>query len=72
MESLPLFTRGVKLFLVGLAKKVLIANQMGVLWDAIKTGGPESGMLGSWVGIIAFTLQIYFDFAGYSDMAQRA
>ncbi len=70
VESLPLFTRGVKLFLVGLAKKVLIANQMGVLWDAIKTGGPESGMLGSWVGIIAFTLQIYFDFAGYSDMAR--
>lgn len=68
-ESMPMFTHGVKLFLVGLAKKVLIANQMGILWAAIK-GGTNNGILGSWVGIIAFTLQIYFDFAGYSDMAR--
>ena len=68
-ESMPMFTRGVKLFLVGLAKKVLIANQMGVLWEAVK-GGSGNGILGSWIGIIAFTLQIYFDFSGYSDMAR--
>lgn len=67
-ESWPLFNRGVTLFLVGLAKKVLLANPMGILWNSIKTD-PASGILGSWVGIIAFTLQIYFDFSGYSDMA---
>lgn len=68
-ESRDLLERGTKLFLVGLAKKVLIANQMGLLWSGIK-GEPGSGLLGSWVGIIAFTLQIYFDFSGYSDMAR--
>lgn len=68
-ESRALFERGTKLFLVGLAKKVLLANQMGLLWSGIKSD-PASGILGSWVGIIAFTLQIYFDFSGYSDMAR--
>lgn len=68
-ESLPLFDRGVKLFLAGLGKKVLLANPMGLLWSALK-GNAEAGLLGSWVGIIAFTLQIYFDFSGYSDMAR--
>lgn len=68
-ESRTLFDRGVKLFLAGLAKKVLIANQMGLLWDSLKKD-PESGIIGSWIGILAFTLQIYFDFSGYSDMAR--
>ncbi len=68
-ESLDLFTNGVKLFTLGLAKKVLIANQMGLLWAEIK-GDEASGVLGSWVGILSFTLQIYFDFSGYSDMAR--
>ena len=56
--------------MVGVAKKVLIANSLGKLWDyyaAIPDGGLT--VLGSWLGIIAFTLQIYFDFSGYSDMA---
>ncbi len=68
-ETLELFTKGVRLFVLGLAKKVLIANQMGLLWSQLK-GDAESGIIGSWVGIIAFTLQIYFDFSGYSDMAR--
>lgn len=68
-ETLDMFTKGVKLFVLGLAKKVLIANQMGLLWTQIK-GDTESGVLASWVGITAFTLQIYFDFSGYSDMAR--
>ena len=68
-ENLKQFTEGVKLFLVGLAKKVLLANEMGNLWDAIRDSGSSSGALGAWVGIIAYTLQIYFDFSGYSDMA---
>ena len=67
-ETLDQFTKGVCVFCVGLAKKVLIANQMGALWDNIRATG-EMGWLGSWVGIIAYTFQIYFDFSGYSDMA---
>ncbi|MBR0028188.1 MAG: MBOAT family protein [Clostridia bacterium] len=66
-ENLMQFADGVKIFIVGLAKKVLIANQTGVLWEALKGG--NNGILASWVGIIAFAFQIYFDFSGYSDMA---
>ncbi len=62
-----LFEKGVRLFTVGLCKKVLLANQLGMMWDEFSSG---AGALGSWVGIIAFTLQIYFDFSGYSDMAR--
>ena len=66
-ENLTQFADGVKIFIVGLAKKVLIANQTGVLWEALRSG--DNGILASWVGIIAFAFQIYFDFSGYSDMA---
>ena len=69
-ETLPMFSKGIKLFLIGLAKKVLLANQLGIFWQAIKGAGVQSGILGSWVGIIAFSMQIYFDFSGYSDMAR--
>ncbi len=68
-ESWPMFNKGVKLFMVGMAKKVLIANQMGALWAQIKPAD-DNGLLGAWAGIIAFSLQIYFDFSGYSDMAR--
>ena len=68
-ETLEQFTHGVKVFMVGLAKKVLIANQMGVMWDSIRQSGEANGVLGSWIGIAAYTFQIYFDFSGYSDMA---
>ena len=68
-ETLDDFTKGVCIFCVGLAKKVLIANQMGALWDSMQATGENNGWLGSWVGIIAYTFQIYFDFSGYSDMA---
>ena len=66
-ENLQQFSDGVKIFLVGLAKKVLIANQMGVLWDTLREA--NGGIAAAWVGIIAFAFQIYFDFSGYSDMA---
>ncbi len=69
-ETLDDFTKGVKLFCVGLGKKVLLANQMGLLWDSIRESGQANGVLGSWVGIIAYAFQIYFDFSGYSDMAR--
>lgn len=68
-ETLDSFTHGVKLFLVGLGKKVLIANQMGTLTSAVFSTTDENGVIGTWVGIIAYTFQIYFDFSGYSDMA---
>ncbi len=69
-ETLEQFNNGVKLFLVGLGKKVLIANQMGLMWDSIRATTDQNGVLGSWIGISAYALQIYFDFSGYSDMAR--
>lgn len=64
------FHDGAALILVGLAKKVLIANQMGRLWDTLRDAGGSAGVLGAWAGAVAFALQIYFDFGGYSDMAR--
>lgn len=68
-ENIAQFAKGVKLFVIGLAKKVLIANQMGLLWDTLRETTGANGIVGSWIGIISFAFQIYFDFAGYSDMA---
>jgi alginate O-acetyltransferase complex protein AlgI len=68
-ENIDLFAKGIKLFTLGLAKKVLLANPMGLLWDSLReTEG--RGAIASWVGVIAFSLQIYYDFSGYSDMAR--
>ncbi|WP_053955376.1 MBOAT family O-acyltransferase [Inediibacterium massiliense] len=69
-ENIKLFGEGVQLFIIGLSKKVLLANNIGLLWDSIK-GLPshEISIVSAWTGIIAFTFQIYFDFSGYSDMA---
>ena len=61
---------GVYRFLIGLGKKVILANQLGELSDRFLTGSLDGlSTMGAWVGIIAFSLQIYFDFSGYSDMA---
>ncbi len=69
-ETADLFSSGVKRFTVGLGKKILIANNVGALWDTVSaTDLTQLPMLTAWVGIIAFTFQIYFDFSGYSDMA---
>ena len=69
-ESMEKFGKGVERFILGIGKKVLIANNIGMIWTSIK-GIPleELSILSAWIGIIAFTLQIYFDFSGYSDMA---
>ena len=68
--SLDNFSAGMKRFIIGLGKKVLIANSVGALWNTIEMGNySELSMLFAWTGIIAFALQIYFDFSGYSDMA---
>lgn len=68
-ENVDQFSRGIKTFAVGLAKKVLIANQMAALWRELSVTSATNGVLGSWIGIIAYALQIYFDFCGYSEMA---
>ena len=68
--SMDNFSKGMRRFIVGLGKKVLIANNVGALWNIIEIGEySEMSMLLSWTSIIAFALQIYFDFSGYSDMA---
>jgi len=61
---------GLRTFSVGLAKKVLLGNSFGALWEYVRDASPEyrSATL-AWFGIICFTFQIYFDFSGYSDMA---
>ncbi len=68
--SVDLFAEGVSRFIAGLAKKVLLANNIGLLWDTLReTPIGQMSALGAWLGIIAYTFQIYFDFSGYSDMA---
>lgn len=69
-ESVYKFGLGVERFIKGLCKKVLLANNIGVVWTAIQAINiDELSVLTSWIGIIAYTFQIYFDFSGYSDMA---
>ncbi len=64
------FVDGLRRFLIGLAKKVLIADTLQEVVDPIfKLSSGELGFYNAWVGLICFTLQIYFDFSGYSDMA---
>ena len=63
-------SEGIYRFMVGLGKKVILANQLSEISDQFLAGGLGSvTTTGAWTGIVAFTLQIYFDFSGYSDMA---
>ena len=69
-HSAEKFSSGVLKFTVGLCKKVLLANNIGRLWDAtFATPTSELSALGAVLGVAAFSFQIYFDFSGYSDMA---
>ena len=69
-ETLSGFADGMRLFIVGLAKKVLLANTCAILaTKMLGMGGPEIGLAGAWGGLVAYTFQIFFDFSGYSDMA---
>lgn len=68
--TIDLIYDGIIKFIIGLSKKVLIANSIGALWTSIKaTDIANVSVVSSWLGILAFTFQIYFDFSGYSDMA---
>jgi alginate O-acetyltransferase complex protein AlgI len=69
-EGFVSFGNGVCRFVAGLGKKVLLANNIGLLWSQIQCVPPsELATCTAWLGIIAFALQIYLDFSGYSDMA---
>ena len=61
---------GFCMLMIGLGKKMLLANPMGELWEGLRALTGNIGILGAWAGAAAFTLQIYFDFSGYSDMAR--
>lgn len=68
--SLEDFGLGARRFIFGLAKKVLLANNLGAVYEQITAMGDDSlSVLTCWIGILCYTLQIYFDFSGYSDMA---
>ena len=67
-ETIPLASEGLQRFVIGLGKKVLLANQMGAIWEDISAMSAPS-VTTAWLGALAFTFQIYFDFSGYSDMA---
>ena len=71
-ETLEDFTKGFSRFIVGLGKKVLLANGFALIADAVfdlSKSGTELSVLLSWLGALAYTFQIFFDFGGYSDMA---
>ena len=72
--NLPQIQDGIKLFILGLGSKVLIANNVGALWTEIEAIGAGEGFLSistplAWMAVFAYSLQIYFDFSGYSSMA---
>jgi len=67
-ESVSFFARGVALFGLGFAKKILLANPCGQIADAVFASG-STVTVDAWTGVIAYSMQIYFDFSGYSDMA---
>ncbi|MCC6698001.1 MAG: MBOAT family protein [Candidatus Hydrogenedentes bacterium] len=67
-HTMEKFTSGVALFILGFAKKILLANQMGGPADAVFSA-ESPAMLDAWFGVVAYAFQIYFDFSAYSDMA---
>lgn len=70
-HSIEQFASGVRIFTLGLFKKVMLANNIGMLWDVYKAQSVGSlSVVGAWLGIVAFAFQIFFDFSGYSDMAR--
>jgi alginate O-acetyltransferase complex protein AlgI len=69
-ENWQSYSKGINRFVFGLAKKLVLANTLGSVYAAVQESGAENmSVLTAWVGIICYTLQIYFDFSGYSDMA---
>ena len=72
LETFAQFSEGVRRFIMGLGKKVLLANYLAVIADnlfLLAGDGRDLSAAAAWIGLLAYTLQIYFDFSGYSDMA---
>jgi len=65
-HNILMMSSGIRTFICGFAKKVLLANSAGAMWESFRD---SNTVLGAWLGIIFFSFQIYFDFSGYSDMA---
>ncbi|CAN7318897.1 MBOAT family protein [Pseudoduganella sp. LjRoot289] len=63
------FAIGLSIFVLGLAKKVLLADTLAPLAAPVFTAGAHPQLLEAWIGVLAYTFQLYFDFSGYSDMA---
>ncbi len=69
-HNIDMFASGMRTFICGLAKKILLANCAGALWDACRAStNTEATVLAAWLGILFYSFQLYFDFSGYSDMA---
>lgn len=69
-ETFDQFSEGFCRFIIGLGKKVMLANQVGIIFTELsQVPAQQLSVCGAWLGTIAYTLQIYFDFSGYSDMA---
>ena len=69
-ENIADFSKGLERFIVGLSKKVILANNFALVCDTIYDSSFTSyGILAAWIAAISYALQIYYDFSGYSDMA---
>ncbi len=69
-HNIDMLASGIRTFVCGLAKKILLANMAGQMWEHFRElSALDATVLGSWVGLIFYAFQIYFDFSGYSDMA---
>lgn len=69
-ETAAQFAYGIHRFMIGLGKKVLLANNAGALWDTVSSmEHTQIPVVMSWMGLAAYTFQLYFDFSAYSDMA---
>ena len=69
-ETAGQFAYGIHRFMIGLGKKVLLANNAGALWDTVSSmEHTQIPVVMSWIGLAAYTFQLYFDFSAYSDMA---
>lgn len=69
-ETLEQFAKGARRFMIGLGRKVLIADSAGALWETVRAMDcPQVPVFTAWIGLAAYTFQIYFDFSAYSDMA---
>ena len=69
-ENWGSYSKGMNRFIIGLSKKLILANTLGSIYASVQAAGTANmSVLTAWIGIICYTLQIYFDFSGYSDMA---